>query len=119
MLLELSFARRVRPMALGFMLLFLNYVTYELPEATVETMGGQPVTVDHIDDPQRHQAAIWFVLDYTIELTDYLSASLGFSTFWPQLRPDSTYRTPFFNRYTNVYVDLSLDLERLVAAVRR
>jgi hypothetical protein len=117
-LLELNFAERVRPMALSFNLIFLNYLTYEVPEATVELMGGQTAVVEHIEDPQNHQASIWFVVDYTIELTQYLALSVGASTLWPQLAPDSTYRTPLFNRYTTVYLDLSLDIERLVAAVR-
>jgi hypothetical protein len=117
-LIALSFAERVRPMSISLNLTFLNSLTYEVPEATVETMGGQEVVVDHIADPQNHQASIWFVLDYTIELTPYLALSVGASTLWPQLAPDSTYRTPLFNRYTNVYLDLALDIERLVAAVR-
>lgn len=117
-LIALSFAERVKPMSISLNLSFLNSLTYRVPEAMVETMGGHQVPVEHIDDPQNHRALIWFILDYTIELTPYLALSVGASTLWPQLAPDSTYRTPLFNRYTNVYLDLALDIERLVAAVR-
>ena len=45
-----------------------------------------------------------------------LVVALGVSTVNPQLTPDSEYETPFFNRYTAVYLDLRLDFESLVDA---
>ncbi len=55
-----------------------------------------------------------FNLGASVKLTRELSLSLGASTLSAQQQPDSTLRSPFFNRYTNLYVDLGLDLEALL-----
>jgi hypothetical protein len=34
------------------------------------------------------------------------------------LRGDSTYYAPFFNRFTNVYLDVNITLDELVQAIR-
>ncbi len=118
--LSLDFLREIwRPMNFTIAVVFMNYLAYEASDATVTLMGGQQVPVDHIEDPVTHRASNWYVFDLGIEITDYLGLSIGASTYTPQLRPDSTYEQPFFNRYTTLYVDLSLDLERLVAVFRR
>jgi hypothetical protein len=44
-----------------------------------------------------------------------LSISLGASTANPMLSPDSTYESPFVNRYTAIYLDLRLDIAGLVS----
>ncbi len=46
-----------------------------------------------------------------------VSVTLGASATNPQLAPDSSARTPFFNRYTTVYLDLSLDVAGLVDSI--
>ena len=119
--LSLSFLEDLfRPMSFTAGLFFINYLAYDMPGGvTIEDEHGNPLEVMDGDDPQNHRAAIGFVLDLGLKITDYLGLSVGAMTMWPQLAPDSTYRQPFFNRYTNIYVDLSLDLERLVAAFRR
>jgi len=35
----------------------------------------------------------------------------------PQLRPDSGYEAPFINRYTTVYLDLTLHVDGLVSQI--
>jgi hypothetical protein len=118
--LDLEFlSEQWRPMTFSVSVIFLNYLTYEVPEAEVELMGGQTVSVDHIEDPVNHVAFIWYTFELGLDITDYLSVAIGASTYNPQLAADSTYREPFFNRYTRIYVDLSLDVERVVAAIRR
>jgi hypothetical protein len=44
-----------------------------------------------------------------------IQLALGYSTFSPQLKPDSTYYNPFYNRYSMLYLDVSLEVEGLVA----
>lgn len=126
--LSLDFLRGIwRPMNFSVMVSFMNYLTYEPTDTTVTISGGQEVRVptdpDSLTyaptDPVTHQAAIWYVFELGLEITDYLAVALGASTLSPQLAPDSSYRTPFFNRYTNLYVDLTLDVERLVSVFRR
>ncbi|MBI3183256.1 MAG: hypothetical protein HYZ28_14050 [Myxococcales bacterium] len=55
------------------------------------------------------------VLEASYQLLPYLTASLGSSTIAPQLAPDGTRRTPFFNRYTTLYLDLGLDFEAVLS----
>lgn len=46
-----------------------------------------------------------------------MGLTLGVSTVNPQLAPDATYYTPVFNRYTVIYLDLTLDIAGLVSQV--
>ncbi len=106
------------PMNLMIAAQFMNFLTYGLPEAGVDVAGRErPVTPLH--DAQNHQAAIWYVVALGMELTPWMSATLGASSISPQLRPDSTYTAPFFNRYTNIYMNLTFDIERFVVALRQ
>jgi len=61
------------------------------------------------------------LLSYNLELAarpvSALTVALGASTTHPALKPDSTYYTPFFNRYTTVYLDLRLSVADLVSAL--
>lgn len=120
-LLSLDFLRdQWRPMNFSIMVIFFNTLNYRPPATSVDVLaGGGSVDVPANDDAVRHVASIWYIFELGLEITDYLSVAIGTSTFSPQLRPNSTYETPFFNRYTNVYVDLTLGLERMVAAIRR
>jgi hypothetical protein len=43
--------------------------------------------------------------------------ALGSATVNPQQKLDSTYETPFFNRYTTVYAELRLDIDGLVKQI--
>jgi hypothetical protein len=42
---------------------------------------------------------------------------VGVNTAHPQQAPDSSFRTPFFNRYTVVYLDLRLDVAGLISQI--
>lgn len=63
-----------------------------------------------------------FLLSTDISMTftpmKSLGITLGANTTNPQLAPDSSFRTPFFNRYTVVYLDLSLNIAGLVSQIR-
>jgi hypothetical protein len=118
LMVRVDFLRRYVPMSFTVMTAFLNGLTYGVPEHTTE-VSGTDHTVAHIADPTTHRPSIWYVVDLGVEITDFLSASVGASTLSHQLAPDATYRTPFFNRNTNLYVDLSLDVERFVALFRK
>jgi hypothetical protein len=45
-----------------------------------------------------------------------LSLGAGAATLAPQLRPDGQYRTPGLNRYTQIYVDVSVSLDAALNA---
>jgi hypothetical protein len=48
-----------------------------------------------------------------------LGITLGMSTVNPWLAPDSSQYTPVFNRYSVVYLDLTLDIAGLVSQVTK
>ncbi len=49
-----------------------------------------------------------------------LTLTLGMSTLNPQRKPaSSAYYAPFFNRHTHLYLDVRLDVAKLVAAIAR
>lgn len=64
---------------------------------------------------QRHSIAYNLGLSYSPMPS--LSLGLGASTANAQLAPDSSYRTPFFNRNTTFYLDVGLDVAGLVSQV--
>ena len=47
-----------------------------------------------------------------------LNIALGFDTTHPQLAPDSSFRQPVFNRYTMVFIDMTLNIAGLVSQIQ-
>lgn len=101
----------------GVSLLFYNNLLHQIPEQTVELAPGTAVVLP----PSRitHTAATWAIFDVSYDLFDWLSLSVGTSTFYGQLAADSTYRTPLFNRYTNFYIDVTIPVDAFYQQVRR
>ncbi len=57
-----------------------------------------------------------FLVDLSYQVNDQLGVSFGMLSDYADLAPDGTLRTPFANRLTSFYFDLSVDLE---SAARR
>jgi hypothetical protein len=97
---------------------FLIYNTwaYDVPDSEVTTSTGE-VLVERSDDDTRLRALNRFTLDVSYDITKYFGVSIGTDTYAGQLRADATYENPFFNRYTNFYVDLNLTIDELVKVV--
>ncbi|HRE88402.1 MAG TPA: hypothetical protein PK095_04600, partial [Myxococcota bacterium] len=70
-------------------------------------------------EPQDERYALVADLGLTFQPTTPLSISIGASTFNPQLAPDGSRYTPFFNRFTTLYLDLRLDVAALVTELAR
>ena len=64
------------------------------------------------------RSSIWYLVEVSYSPLPWLGLALGTSTFNPQLTPSSEYRAPFFNRYTQVYFDISLTIDQLVQSIR-
>lgn len=88
---------------------------YPLSEST-KTREGLEVALD-ATDPSTRGAAI-YVVDLSWQVLDALAISAGAQTFTAQLQPDSTYRRPFFNRETALYLGLSLFPDTIASALR-
>lgn len=77
---------------------------YQLSDGTT-TSGDIDVPVDPTDPNLRGTS--FYVVQATWQPISVLAVSLGSQTFDSQLRPDSTYRRPFFNRSTTLFLGLS------------
>lgn len=68
-----------------------------------------------VPENQRH----WLTSDINIAFKPFkaMSISVGASSYHSQLNQSSSYQTPFFNRYTTVYVDLGLDVAGLISQI--
>ncbi len=91
-----------------------NYLTYKVPEAEVDTLTG---SVSLPSSGKRHQGLMWYVFDIGYDILPYLTVSVGTSTYNPMLNPESEYYPPFFNRYTNLYLDIALDMDGMINAI--
>ncbi|HEY0882336.1 MAG TPA: hypothetical protein VGD87_12425, partial [Archangium sp.] len=68
------------------------------------------------DGPNTRDATA-FVVGINYQPWDLVGFSLGSFTFSNQLRADSTYEFPLFNRNTVVSLDATFDLEAVISAV--
>jgi len=63
-----------------------------------------------------------YTMAYSVELygkpMPSVGLALGVSTVNPQLKPDSTPREPFVNRYTTVYFDVRFHIDGFIAQLR-
>lgn len=57
----------------------------------------------------------WFLAAVTVEVVDFLSVSVGASTLFGDLKPNGKYRTPFFNRTTELSLSLNLAIDPLLS----
>jgi len=97
-------------------LLLFNDLLYGLDEETYSdsTVPNAEVGASRVN----HRASTWAIFDVSYDLLDWLWLSVGTSTYYPQLTPDSSYRGPFFNRYTTFYFDVTLPVDRFVSQVQ-
>jgi len=93
---------------LGLSSSFGVYTSHLYPGQTVPEVSHIPTA------PTDTRYAVSYGLSARIGPFAGLTTSIGASTFNPQLAPNSTYYRPFYNRYTQLSVDLSFDLSSLV-----
>ena len=76
------------------------------------------VSYQPVDDADRRYLTF---LEFTVSFRplEMLEVGVGYSALHPQLAPDSTYYTPFFNRYSALFVDIKLHADALVSSIRR
>lgn len=70
-------------------------------------------------EPQDERYALVADLGLTWVPAGPLAVTFGASTFNPQLAPDGSRYTPFFNRFTTLYLDLRIDVAALVSELSR
>ena len=72
------------------------------------TVKGDTYTVEPDPSDPSERVTMVYVLEAAWDVTDTINVAIGTQTVNNQLAPDSTYRTVFFNRFTNVYFNLQL-----------
>ncbi|MCB9528091.1 MAG: hypothetical protein H6701_06785 [Myxococcales bacterium] len=75
----------------------------------VETNAPDAVPSEH------HRYLMGYDAELTLGPWYGLSTGLGISTYNPQRAPDQTFYDPFYNRYTQAYLDLRIDIAGLIA----
>lgn len=95
---------------------FLNDFLYELDPTTKTLSSGE--TVEISGSNINHRASTWMIFDVSYDVFPWLTLSAGTSTYYAQLAPDSTYRTPFFNRATNIYFDVTIPIAEFTDQVQ-
>jgi hypothetical protein len=76
------------------------------PGSTAPTRDG--IAVPARADSVNMRASMYYNVSADIMPHPAWVISVGADTFNAQLAPDSTYRSPFFNRFTTVYVDVTV-----------
>jgi len=100
-------------------LFLINDLLYGLSELDMEdyvNVVGLDKTIPASD--VNSKMALWSVFDISYDALDWLWLSIGVSTFHPQQAPDSTNYDPFFNRFTQVYFDITLPVDRVISKVQ-
>ena len=100
---------------------FLDWLGLEISAALMTDYLHDEVTSTNVSHtPQADQDQRFYVAsDVAIVLKPMpsLGIRIGAETLNPQLAPDSTFYAPFFNRYTEFYLDLTLDVAGLVSQI--
>lgn len=82
---------------------------YRLPPSALDAQVSNPLPDTAVRD-------LWgFNVGVNYQVLPELDVEIGSNTFALQLAPDSTRRSPFFNRFTTVGLDVTLDVESLVS----
>jgi len=90
-----------------------NDLLYDL--STARTADGVAVMASAADPG--HRAIMVYGLNATLTVHPALRVGLGAETANSQLAPNSTYQRPFFNRYTDLYIDLQVSPDVLLSSL--
>jgi hypothetical protein len=112
-----AFLLEIRPIdALYFAIqvAVINRLLYENSDTTVDILGGS-YTVQESSKNTDHQGLMQYVVEVGYDVLPFMTIGLGSSTYNPMLAPNSQYYAPFFNRYTNIYLDFVVYPEVIVS----
>jgi hypothetical protein len=106
--------------------LWYTYLLYPVTEADCLRLYADVVSADPsacpIEPAETNtdlRVSLWYIVEIGYDILPWLNVAVGTSTFNPQLTPDSEYRAPFFNRYTNIYLDININADELVRSIMR
>jgi hypothetical protein len=111
-----AFLLEVRPidkLYIAVQVAIINQLLYKNTEKTVDILGGT-YTVEESSQNTDHKGLMQYVVEIGYDVLPFMSIGLGSNTYNPMLSPRSEYYAPFFNRYTNVYLDFTIYPEVIV-----
>ncbi|MBI5479635.1 MAG: hypothetical protein HY906_12300 [Deltaproteobacteria bacterium] len=104
----------------GGQLWIVNQFLYPLTPGSTTLAGG--TTLEVPADPNFNvnmRASMIYLFSIDFEAHPAITVGLGTYTYNPQLREDGRYRAPFFNRYTELNLTTTINLDRVVAGIHR
>jgi hypothetical protein len=104
-------------LSFDFYAAFFNTLLYQLDATTVDVGNGAPPVVLG-PTTMNHTAKAWFVMSLDYDVFDWLSLSVGTSTYYGQLNVNSSYETPIWNRYTNFNISMTIPVDKFVEQVQ-
>jgi hypothetical protein len=83
-----------------------------LSAANISAIGANGTSLP-VGDDQNFRALMYWGAGVDYQIVSWLGAGVGVETYNSQLKLDSTYETPMFNRYTSMYLELNVALDGL------
>ncbi len=86
------------------------------PSSTVYLAGeknGAATTIAADPNATNFRALMYYGLGAEFRVHPALGIGVGAETYNAQLKPDSTYESPFLNRYSTIYLELNLSPDKL------
>ena len=115
----------IEDLTLSVSVTFYDYFLYPVSDMTTEDLevdvacgDAAGCVIDSDPNNTNRRSNIWYIVELSYSPVPWLGLALGTSTYNPQLTPGSEYRAPFFNRFTNVYFDISVTIDELVNSIR-
>ena len=88
----------------------ISDLLYDMSPSKARFAGVIPSAADGVN----YRELMVYGVSAELRLHKALTVALGAETVNPQLAPDSTYRAPFFNRFTTLFVDLQVAPDKLL-----
>ncbi len=90
---------------------------YDLGDADLSDRNGNKIgLVEFGKDPGARYSQS-FRVEAGYKVLDALSLALGLATSYGDLAPDSSYRFPFLNRYSNLYLSATIDADAVLSSL--
>ena len=97
-------------------LFVINDMLYDIEAGSYDLGESGAISLPASDI--NHRGSLWGIFSVAYEVLPWMELSVGTSTFYSQLAPDSTYEAFFFNRFTNFTFDVAIPIDKFVAQVQ-
>lgn len=106
--------RPIEPLSLTVMASWSRAALYDVADFSLDAGGGPEPIPAASDDPNARYGSV-FLFDATWTAMEELFLSAGLNTFAPQLAPDGTRYSFFFNRHSMVYLSVGVRMDAVVS----